>query len=318
VSPSSPVVVLVALLLAVATACAGSGASRKPSALEDEVTVTGDFGARPTITIAAPLEVGSSHSWTPVVGTGPRIRSGSSTILQLTIADARTGRTVVSTHDAGQRPLEAGLTDQLFPSLVTALTEARAGSRVVVASTAADTYGDQGAPQLGIKAGDSVVLVADVLSADPTSLEASPTATEDPKHPGLSSSLLSSRLELEDGKPSGFDFAGLRKPVKQQSFVLQQGKGPAIDGPKRIVADYLGDVWGAAKPFHTSYAGKPAKFSIGIGRAVPCWDKGLDGVRAGSRVLLVCPPASAYGRTAQPGIPARSTLVFLVDVLGVG
>ena len=51
---------------------------------------------------------------------------------------------------------------------------------------------------------------------------------------------------------------------------------------------------------------------------IPCWNKGLDGVKAGSRVVLVCPPASAYGARKQPNIPANSTLVFVVDVLGIG
>ena len=34
--------------------------------------------------------------------------------------------------------------------------------------------------------------------------------------------------------------------------------------------------------------------------------------------MLVCPPGTAYGAKAQPDIPANSTLVFVVDVLGVG
>ena len=34
--------------------------------------------------------------------------------------------------------------------------------------------------------------------------------------------------------------------------------------------------------------------------------------------MLICPPDSAYGKAAQPGIPANSTLVFVIDVLGVG
>jgi peptidylprolyl isomerase len=35
-------------------------------------------------------------------------------------------------------------------------------------------------------------------------------------------------------------------------------------------------------------------------------------------VMLICPPATAYGKASQPGIPANSTLVFVIDVLGVG
>ena len=34
--------------------------------------------------------------------------------------------------------------------------------------------------------------------------------------------------------------------------------------------------------------------------------------------MLICPPGSAYGKMSQSGIPANSTLVFVIDVLGVG
>jgi peptidylprolyl isomerase len=34
--------------------------------------------------------------------------------------------------------------------------------------------------------------------------------------------------------------------------------------------------------------------------------------------MIITPPSLAYGASAQPGIPAGSTLVYVVDVLGVG
>jgi len=34
-------------------------------------------------------------------------------------------------------------------------------------------------------------------------------------------------------------------------------------------------------------------------------------------VIIVAPPGEAYGAQARPGIPANSTLTFVVDVLGV-
>jgi peptidylprolyl isomerase len=34
--------------------------------------------------------------------------------------------------------------------------------------------------------------------------------------------------------------------------------------------------------------------------------------------MIISPPELAYGSTVQQNIPANSTLVFVVDVLGVG
>lgn len=50
---------------------------------------------------------------------------------------------------------------------------------------------------------------------------------------------------------------------------------------------------------------------------IKAWDKEIPGLRTGSRVLIIAPPADAYGSRAQAKIPASSTLAFVVDVLGV-
>ena len=50
---------------------------------------------------------------------------------------------------------------------------------------------------------------------------------------------------------------------------------------------------------------------------IPAWDKVIPGLKRGSRVLIIAPPGDAYGARAQQGIPANSTLTFVVDVLGV-
>ena len=310
--PARLLAAVLAILLLVLTGACGSATSRKPSAVEDKVRVSGDFGKKPTITIAAPLKIPATKSWTLVKGTGGAVAPQSTAILHLTMANARTGKTLISTAEQGQHPLDADLTQALFPSLVKAVTGATVGSRVVVASTAKDSYGTKGNPQLGLKAGDPVVLVADVLSADPASVLKGPGGTV--ARPPRSAP----RLKEKGGTPTGFDVSGLTKPKKVGSYVLQKGTGPAINGPTRIVANYLGEVWGGKHPFDSSYTKEPAKFSVGTGGVVPCWDKGLAGAKAGSRMLLVCPPSTGYGSHAQQGIPANSTLVFVVDVLGVG
>jgi peptidylprolyl isomerase len=47
------------------------------------------------------------------------------------------------------------------------------------------------------------------------------------------------------------------------------------------------------------------------------WVTGISGMRVGGRRELIIPPALAYKNTAQPKIPANSTLIFIVDLLGV-
>ncbi len=302
--------VLVALTLC-ATAC-GSAEKKEAASLKDQIMVTGDFGEKPTIEIDAPLKVPESTSWAEVDGDGEKVGGDATTILQLTLADGRTGETAVSTYDEGQRPLEAMLGDQIFPSLTEALIGKAAHSRLVVASTSDDAYGEDGAPQIGIKGGDPVVMVADILSTDPTSVLDGPTGASPAPSP------TAPVLQEKDGLPVGFDFSRATKSKKLEVVTLREGTGPAVESPDRIEADYFGAVWGARKPFDETFTREPAKFSIGLGSVIQAWDTALAGKKEGARVMIICPPQVAYGATAQPNIPANSTLVFVVDVLGVG
>lgn len=104
--------------------------------------------------------------------------------------------------------------------------------------------------------------------------------------------------------------------------VLSAGTGPVVAAGDTLVANYLGQTWapkdGKANVFDSSWTRQqPAGFVIGKGAVITGWDKILVGKKAGSRVLLVIPPADGYGSTGQPeaGIRGTDTLVFVVDVL---
>jgi peptidylprolyl isomerase len=58
-------------------------------------------------------------------------------------------------------------------------------------------------------------------------------------------------------------------------------------------------------------------FGVGVNGHIPAWDKVIPGLKQGSRVLIIAPPKDGYGSRGQSGIPANSTLTFVVDVLGV-
>ena len=303
--------IAVLALALIVTAC-GSGEDSTEKSVRDRIEVSGDFAERPSIEIDTPLEVDESSAWYAEKGEGDEVGERATAILHLTIADGRTGKTVVSTLDQGQRPLQIDLAQQVFPSLASGLVGKPADSRVIVASTSDDAYGEEGAPQIGIEGGDSVVMVADILSTDPTSVLDGPTGPER-KAPARSP-----RIVERDGVPARIDFSGARKPRKLVVIPLREGTGPEVESPDRVTTHYLGQVWGARKPFESSFPQEPASFSIGMSEVIKAWDRGLDGQKEGARVMIIAPPELAYGPDAQSRIPANSTLVFVIDVLGVG
>jgi len=50
---------------------------------------------------------------------------------------------------------------------------------------------------------------------------------------------------------------------------------------------------------------------------IPGWVQGLAGMRVGGRRELIIPPALAYKNQANGTIPANSTLIFVIDLLGL-
>ena len=56
-----------------------------------------------------------------------------------------------------------------------------------------------------------------------------------------------------------------------------------------------------------------------LGETMQCWNEGLQMMKVGGKARLVCPPHLAYGeRGAPPRIPGDTTLIFEIELLGIG
>ena len=102
-----------------------------------------------------------------------------------------------------------------------------------------------------------------------------------------------------------------------QRVILSEGTGPLTETGDYLETNYLGQIWGG-KVFDNSYDRKATStFQISTGSVVSGWVVGLAGVKVGSRVMLVLPPADGYGAAGKSdaGITGTDTLVFVVDVV---
>lgn len=309
---------LAVLALLLTAACSGSGGASGTDAttrLLARVRVAGEVGARPTLSFVTPLTVAES-GWKVVRrGSGGPIRADQQFLLQLTLVDGRTGRTAISTLDPGQTAKTLRSSDEdLFPVLQKALVGQRQGARILVAAAAEDAYGDVGAPQYGIKPGDPLVMVADVIAVPPTTVLEGPDGARVKPLRGVP------KVVERDGEVTRLRFARqtMRKPTHLVVVPLVEGTGPPARDQSLVTIDDLGQLWGTAHVVASTYGKEPTTFALGTGNVIKAWDRALVGVRRGSRVLVLAPPRLAFQHTGQPPeIPGNATLAYVIDVLGV-
>jgi peptidylprolyl isomerase len=296
-------------LLLLPVAC-GKDVAKQPTGTLPGVTISGEFGKLPEIKAKDLKAPAKPTSVTVSKGDGPKVTTGHDSLLHLTLFSGVDGKKLISTLDSN-RPV---LTSQVsIQGLADALKGASRGSRVALESTADKTVGAQGATQLGIKAGDAVVLVADVVSVAKENALAAPKGSAQTPPEGTP------KVVATGDKVTGFDWAGVgAKPSAVKVITLVQGDGPAIQKGRLVTFNYFGELFKGKKPFDESFSKSPATFAVGVGGLIPAWDEGLVGIKEGSRVLILTPPDKAYGAQGSgAAIPPNSTLAFVIDVLGV-
>lgn len=100
-----------------------------------------------------------------------------------------------------------------------------------------------------------------------------------------------------------------------EDVVLGDGE-EAVPG-KVITAHYTGTLLDGTKFDSSRDRGVPFSFVLGAGQVIKGWDMGIQGMKVGGKRNLTIPAELAYGARAIGSIPANSTLLFEVELLGV-
>ncbi|MDT0115612.1 FKBP-type peptidyl-prolyl cis-trans isomerase [Microbacterium sp. PRF11] len=305
---SLSVVAAAALLLA---GCAGSpDASQTPSDsatadtagcqtpftgdVPDGLEVSGDFSSAVTVTRPDGFAPDAIQRSTLIEGSGDEIAPGDLVKANYTVVDASTGEVLLDSLTSDPAGMDMIVNaQQIFGAAVSCVP---VGSRTV-STFPAGTLGE-GSP--------AYVLVADALAELPTRAdgeEVAPVA-------GLPTVTFA-----DDGAPTitvGSDPA----PTETRVENLRRGDGDVVNPGDTVIVQYTGALYSDGTVFDSSWT-KGAPTSFATTAVVPGFKKALEGQTVGSQVLAVVPPADGYGDQANDAIPANSTLVFVVDILGV-
>lgn len=289
------------------TGCANSAAAcdlvATPGAATKAITVTGDFGKKPTVTFTPGVTVGNTEAAVVTSGSGNVVRPGEAVSLDAQIYDAKTGKLLQGTPYDGASRATIPVDVKTFGGIAKAVQCQKVGSRIVSVIGNDETL----ATTLGLTKNDTVVAVFDIVSSSVTKADGAPQVVPD----GLPQVVLS-----ESGAP-GITIPKTAAPTELKIAVLKKGSGEVVPAHANVTVQYTGVVWQQdAQPFDSSWdRGAPADFPVDD--VVPGFRDAIVGQTVGSQVLVVIPPALGYKDKAQGAIPANSTLVFVIDILGV-
>ncbi|MEP6480669.1 MAG: FKBP-type peptidyl-prolyl cis-trans isomerase [Rhodoglobus sp.] len=274
------------------------------------VTTGGSFDVDPKADFPTPLIAKKPELAVVRSGDGAKVDPDAGINATVSLYYGATGEAVSSDSGPVTNLAIRTLVKGSFP-FTQALSCATVGSRVVTTGTAKQLFGPDA---LGLDATSTLVVVADI---DSTFLGRA-NGADQPAVAGLPSIVLA-----PNGEP-GFTFPPGDAPSALKIATLKSGNGATVKKGDSIIVHYTGVLWSTKKVFDSTWdKGNPATLTATSivddpSGVVPGFAKAVVGAKVGSQVLVVIPPKDGYPSGSAPAsIPDGSTLVFVIDILGV-
>ncbi len=298
-------------LLALSTAAlAGCSDSKAVNPL-DKIKVSGQVGKAPEVKISqSPVVFTNIDHKLLTEGTGKAVTTGQRVVLSYQLYNGKNGKLTTDTYPTKPTSFIAG-PEGSFRGLTMTLVGKKIGSRLLVGTPPTMGFaGGIGEPGLGFSRDDSLIFIADIVSA--VDQLTGPSGTPVPAKPGIP------KVTDNPNKEPSVSLTGVTAPKTTVVQPVIMGKGPVVLRGQQVKANYVGMLLAGGKIFDSSFQSKrPLTMQFGTGQLIKGFDNGIIGQKVGSRVVLVIPPAEGYGSNGngQAGIKATDTLVFVVDIL---
>lgn len=272
----------------------------------DQIEVAGDFGTAPEVTFPKPLAGSGIETKVVIEGTGGELVGNQRVALHFTGFNSSTGEQFQGSEFGTENFIIQDLLTGSTPDFCHALTGVQVGSRVALLFDAQSAHGGAGVASLGIGESDGIVFIFDVVDAYLPKANGENQAPES----GLPTVILA-----PSGQP-GIQIPATDAPTEFKKSTLIKGSGEMVAIGDTVIVHYSGWTW-QGEQFDSSWTNlTPASFPVSSDSLIEGFVQALEGATVGSQVIAVIPPELGYGDNAQGSIPANSTLIFVIDILG--
>lgn len=309
-----------AVLVTTLAACAPSGSTvegcepfASTGAAVDTVTAGGALGSTPDAEFPTPLITEGLERTVLESGDGDVVPRGGVADVEISVYSGENAEPLIATAYDDEESLLRTAGEQ--NAIDRAIACAQVGSRVAATATASEAFAPGALAQYGVEDDATLVLVIDVVESF---LGKADGVNQLPQ------SGLPAVVTAVDGTP-GITIPSGPIPDSTQISAIKGGDGDVVEEGDTVVLKYSGWLWEEdPTTFDSTWeAGSAAEFEMvsledqpsGL---VPGFVDGVVGQKVGSQILIVIAPEDGYPEgQAPPAIPAGSTMIFVVDILGI-
>jgi hypothetical protein len=314
-----------AIVVTALTGCssAATGPFRSGDA-SSVVHVTGSTSKVAKATFPTPLVAKTSQVTQDTAGHGDPIRSGDQVDFEYSVFSGKTGELLGSSGygASGSTVPRVAVVSEVggkpTHSLVASLQGARTGERYTLVTTAKAGFGAGTLTSNGISNSDTLVVVVDVKDHFIGKANGANVLPQDG---------LPSVITAVNGQP-GIVLQELAKPTTLRIETVKAGTGAVVKKNQTVRVKYSGWIWPAAggdlaQPWddttwsNDEAADLPVKPTSAGGSIPTGLYQALIGAKVGSQVLAVIPPKDGFASGAVSAIPDGSTIIMVIDVLGI-
>lgn len=273
-----------------------------------KIEMSDDLKVKPEAKFPTPLTSKKVETKVIKEGTGIKFTGGQLIEMEYQIYNAGTGAFIQGSNFDGTNPATQFSKVGDHPDFCNALSGVREGSRVAMLFPPTYAHNNAGIPEMNVGVTDALIFVFDLKKVFLHQ------AVGDDQLP---QSGMPNVVITPEGLP-GITIPKTAAPTETRVSTLVQGRGEVVKADDVVTINYAGFVWDTGVKFESSWDnGEPTQFQASVGQLIPGFLKSLVGQKIGSRVLAVIPPEEAYGNQDQGLIPANSTLIFVIEILGV-